>query len=193
MKSYKLLEKVIKSFLLEAKTFSNARTENLNLHQIPTANGLRVILYKTIPKNGYKDFEIYGTISLSDQRRGCSSWRVASVASERGYGALMYDIGMSLVAPDYIRADDLIRPMALSIWKGIAGPHSSKYDVVSYNYEDEENEDFCYTALKPPIKARIKQPLDVELLADHTLNQGEYQEISKLGFDYFGKRYRETK
>ena len=194
MKSDMLVEEVIKRLLKEAaKTFDDAVTDNLRLHKEPTMTGFRVVLYRNIPKDGYRDFQIYGYLALTDQRKSCSTWRVASVASERGYGALMYDIGMSIVSPDFVRADDSTRPAAMSIWKGILGSHSSKYEILPYDYNQEENGSDCKTAVEPQVKVRIKQPLDVNSLVDSSLEGHEGREIIQLGMDYFGKRYRETK
>ena len=74
-------------------------------------NSIRLVLYSS-----YYD-HIYGMI-VGDKVSGKDTMYVRAVASEKGYGPLMYELLMSTLYPRYIRphVDGEIQPKAWNIW-----------------------------------------------------------------------------
>jgi hypothetical protein len=186
---YALLEGVFKRLLSEGmKTVSDLHRENIKLVYTKTAmGGVRITLYKIVP-NEYASYEAIAYIAISNEIERCGAWKVASVASAvPGYGPLMYDLGMSVVYPDYIRADDPVRESAKNIWNNILGSYRSKYEIVPMEYDS-----YCETGLDRQVKVRIIDPIDYEPLQAEA---DDYQKrnITDRGIDLFKKRYAATK
>jgi hypothetical protein len=70
---------------------------------------------------------VVGTIRI---KQNCNSWMVSSVAAEKGYGPLMYDIAFSFAGNSGMLPDrSLVSPHARKIWKYIFDKRRNEFQI----------------------------------------------------------------
>jgi hypothetical protein len=187
-----LLSKVISRLLNEgAKTVQDAMQENIHLLVDEYPQTLRLVLYKSLPKGNYRDFQPIASITLDNEVSTCGSWVVSTSAAEKGYGPLIYDIALSAVYPEWVRADALIKPAAKNVWDKMINVYGDKYENQPQRPVSFSGQSDCDTGLDQQVMVRIKQPLDYDSLFDITLDKEEKREIVWMGRQFFQKKYKE--
>ena len=118
-------------------------------------------------------------------------WRTISIASEEGYGPLLYELAMSMIYPSWYSPDDPSRVNELSKRVWIKFFERDDVDKKRKNIESSNPENslnFQYK-IKNPISYESYK-LDPSISKDFSYGKSEFDElISDLGSTYFLNNY----
>lgn len=118
-------------------------------------------------------------------------WRTISIASEEGYGPLLYELAMSMIYPSWYSPDDPSRVNELSKRVWIKFFERDDVDKKRKNIESSNPENplnFQYK-IKNPISYESYK-LDPSISKDFSYRKSEFDElISDLGSTYFLNNY----
>lgn len=148
--------------------------ENINLGLLQTSDYL--VLIDTEKR------KIIGVIAY--EKVAQNLYHVPAIASEKGYGFLLYNIVMSLISPNYIITDrdSSTTQAAVNVLKkmtqnpNIEFEHLDKSDTNYFFFKNESDE---YNLLVNT-KFKIKKPMDLSKLIN---NGKEFRKIIKIDDD----------
>lgn len=217
MKTYKnriirsLAESVLSEELLDegAKQIADLDFEDVALSMEDYNNGIcKFILYRpNVLKERYEEGSydlassaIVGYFSMVKEDE-CNAWSVKMVAAEKGYGPVLYDMGMSRISPEGLMADRReTTEAAKRIWNYMLTVRADDYNItpLGANCPHSTGND---NALK--YSFAIKDPISYRpLIANHNrcmsdmVDEGKDQEsvletIKDAGWSFFGMRLGE--
>lgn len=131
-----LVEAVITEEQLDEKaiTYNDAKNDDLALYVKRSDHSFFLVLYRsknTKDINNPNTFKeaIVGYIEIKFNV-GCESWVVKYSAAVQGFGPLMYELAMSLVSPDFIRADtSYVSPEARNVWNYFFNHRANEFNI----------------------------------------------------------------
>ena len=180
-----LIEQILDEELMTEDAVSIEQTGELALHINETASMFSMTLYnpKELINNfkklssthkrmlDLKDLEkaVYGTIQVLEKD---NFWMVGSVAANKGYGPLMYDLAMSKIYPEFLVPDRAsVKPGAQKVWTFINNNRKDEFRIISIKKLTNDKRDFNNHKDKILNQAyAIRTPLDYSSLEQNNLN-----------------------
>lgn len=176
----------------EAKTASDLESEGLCL----AVHNKRFTLYDPVVATNKLTNPAVGNIEIKFLAH-CNNWKVEYSAARKGYGPVMYDIAMSHISPEFLRADTThVSEDARKVWKYMFNHRGNEFLMEPIeDMAKEISKPFCGTAAKGSHKAfeyayAIKNKLNIEPLVknnnDYAEKQGTDLEIFNRDMQWFG-------
>ena len=141
----KMVESVVQEQMLDEKAISNQEALNQGLalyvkrmdnRYVLTLYDSQTALNVTIPNRFDKC--IIGYIEIS-YKVICESWIVKYSAARKGYGPLMYELAMSIVSPDFIRADTAyVSQDAQKVWSYFFTNRANEFNILPLDTKDTQ-------------------------------------------------------
>lgn len=201
---HNLIENIVEQALDEvAKSESDAMGQNLALYISREDNSCQLVLYNPSlmdkPQSAMVGFIKVNYKSL------CDNWLVKYSAAIKGYGPLMYELAMSLIHPDFLRADNgAVSPQAQKVWSVFFGERNEEFNTQRIDNQPKGNHN-CLPALGAKEKAlnysfSVKSPIsysNLEQIHDqfvYNMESAERQEFEDrllaLGQGFFWRMYK---
>jgi HD-GYP domain-containing protein (c-di-GMP phosphodiesterase class II) len=195
------VEKLVKEMKKNINDFGN----NIKIHLIERGPYKRIVLLdqnklisylsdlennKEIELEKLSDTPVVGTLVFQRTNQK-DLWSTMSIASEEGYGALLYELAMSMIYPSWYSPDDPSRVNELSkrVWVKFFNREDVDKKKKNISSEESENPLNYQYKIKNPISYESYK-LDSSIIKDFSYGKNEFDEIiSDLGSSYFLNNY----
>lgn len=144
-----------------------------------SSNGYGLYIQRTGPKIV---FIVYSTNLVKDMQAAivgyneihhspeCGNWKEKYVAGLRGYGPLLYDLAMSYIAPDSLRADTTyVSSKAQNVWNYMFNNRKDDFDITEIQGKMCKSTVLQGKTKLPAVKYAyaIKNPIDFSALVNN--------------------------
>ena len=195
------VEKLVKEMKKNINDFGN----NIKIYLIERGPYKRIVLLdqnklisylsdlennKEIELEKLSDTPVVGTLVFQRTNQK-DLWSTMSIASEEGYGALLYELAMSMIYPSWYSPDDPSRVNELSkrVWVKFFNREDVDKKKKNISSEESENPLNYQYKIKNPISYESYK-LDSSIIKDFSYGKNEFDEIiSDLGSSYFLNNY----
>jgi len=195
------VEKLVKEMKKNINDFGN----NIKIYLIERGPYKRIVLLdqnklisylsdlennKEIELEKLSDTPVVGTLVFQRTNQK-DLWSTMSIASEEGYGALLYELAMSIIYPSWYSPDDPSRVNELSkrVWVKFFNREDVDKKKKNISSEESENPLNYQYKIKNPISYESYK-LDSSIIKDFSYGKNEFDEIiSDLGSSYFLNNY----
>jgi hypothetical protein len=195
------VEKLVKEMKKNINDFGN----NIKIYLIERGPYKRIVLLdqnklisylsdlennKEIELEKLSDTPVVGTLVFQRTNQK-DLWSTMSIASEEGYGALLYELAMSMIYPSWYSPDDPSRVNELSkrVWVKFFNREDVDKKKKNISSEESENPLNYQYKIKNPISYESYK-LDSSIINDFSYGKNEFDEIiSDLGSSYFLNNY----
>jgi HD-GYP domain-containing protein (c-di-GMP phosphodiesterase class II) len=195
------VEKLVKEMKKNINDFGN----NIKIYLIERGPYKRIVLLdqnklisylsdlennKEIELEKLSDTPVVGTLVFQRTNQK-DLWSTMSIASEEGYGALLYELAMSMIYPSWYSPDDPSRVNELSkrVWVKFFNREDVDKKKKYISSEESENPLNYQYKIKNPISYESYK-LDSSIINDFSYGKNEFDEIiSDLGSSYFLNNY----
>lgn len=195
------VEKLVKEMKKNINDFGN----NIKIYLIERGPYKRIVLLdqnklisylsdlennKEIELEKLSDTPVVGTLVFQRTNQK-DLWSTMSIASEEGYGALLYELAMSMIYPSWYSPDDPSRVNELSkrVWVKFFNREDVDKKKKNISQEESENPLNYQYKIKNPISYESYK-LDSSIINDFSYSKNEFDEIiSDLGSSYFLNNY----
>jgi HD-GYP domain-containing protein (c-di-GMP phosphodiesterase class II) len=195
------VEKLVKEMKKNINDFGN----NIKIYLIERGPYKRIVLLdqnklisylsdlennKEIELEKLSDTPVVGTLVFQRTNQK-DLWSTMSIASEEGYGALLYELAMSIIYPSWYSPDDPSRVNELSkrVWVKFFNREDVDKKKKNISSEESENPLNYQYKIKNPISYESYK-LDSSIINDFSYGKNEFDEIiSDLGSSYFLNNY----
>lgn len=184
-------------FEMPMRSIQQVNSEKLCLLTTIKGQFIYFVLYKW---NNNKPVVI-GSLTAKSRLKTCGMWQMETVAAEKNYGPLMYDLILSYTEQPLMADPTSVKPAAKAVW------HHMFEDELKYVMVKKTNPNDCISFVKDSglmaeYGVKIKQPIDysvlqknhkqilAKILGNKQLTEQEFIDLLiKKGNQYFEMRY----
>lgn len=144
---------------------------------------------------------VIGSLTAKSKLKTCGMWQMETVAAEKNYGPLMYDLILSYTEQPLMADPTSVKPAAKAVWNHMF-EDESKYVMVKKTNPNDCTSFIKDSGLMARYGIKIKQPVDysilqknhkqvlAKVLADKVLGEQEFINLLiKKGDQYFEMRH----
>jgi hypothetical protein len=184
-------------FEMPMRSIQQVNSEKLCLLITTKGQFIYFVLYKW---NNNKPVVI-GSLTAKSKLKTCGMWQMETVAAEKNYGPLMYDLILSYTEQPLMADPTSVKPAAKAVWNHMF-EDESKYVMVKKTNPNDCTSFIKDSGLMARYGIKIKQPVDysilqknhkqvlAKVLADKVLGEQEFINLLiKKGDQYFEMRH----